>query len=38
MLALIEAGGFRILDSQSAYLPKTPRFAGYNTWGSARPQ
>ncbi len=38
MLALIEAGGFRILDSRSAYLPKTPRFAGYNTWGSARPQ
>ena len=38
MLPLIEAGGFRIEEAQSAYLPGTPRFAAYNSWGIARPQ
>lgn len=38
MLPLIEAAGFRIDDSHSAYLPRTPRFAGYNSWGSASPR
>lgn len=33
---LIQAAGFRFDDVQSVYLPRTPRFAGYNTWGSAR--
>jgi ubiquinone/menaquinone biosynthesis C-methylase UbiE len=34
---LIEAAGFRLDPVQSAYLPKTPHFAGYNTWGIAHP-
>ena len=34
--ALIEAAGFRIDDLQTMYLPSTPRFAGFNYWGSAR--
>ena len=32
---LIREGGFKIADLQSAYLPKTPRFAGFNYWGVA---
>jgi SAM-dependent methyltransferase len=36
MAPLIAAGGFRFDELQQAYLPKTPRFAGYNTWGCAR--
>ena len=34
---LIQSAGFRLDDVRSGYLPRTPRFAGYNTWGSARP-
>lgn len=37
MAPLIESAGFRFDDLQSRYLPHTPRFAGYNTWGSALP-
>lgn len=37
-LPLIEGAGFRVEDVRSAYLPKTPRFAGYNTWGAASPR
>jgi ubiquinone/menaquinone biosynthesis C-methylase UbiE len=37
MAPLIESVGFRFDDLQSRYLPRTPRFAGYNTWGSALP-
>ena len=33
---LIGSAGFRFDELQRAYLPKTPRFAGYNTWGCAR--
>ena len=33
--ALIAEGGFRIEDMQTMYLPGTPRFAGFNYWGSA---
>jgi ubiquinone/menaquinone biosynthesis C-methylase UbiE len=33
---LIASAGFRFDEVQSRYLPKTPRFAGYNTWGCAR--
>ena len=33
---LLRAGGFDIVDMESMYLPGTPRFAGYNLWGSAR--
>lgn len=35
MLPLIESAGFRFDTVQSRYLPGTPRFAGYNTWGVA---
>ncbi len=34
--ALVEAGGFAIDACETMYLPSTPRFAGYNVWGSAR--
>lgn len=33
---LIRSAGFRLDSVHNAYLPGTPRFAGYNTWGSAR--
>lgn len=32
---LIVQGGFRITDLETMYLPSTPRFAGFNYWGSA---
>ncbi|MBV9989981.1 MAG: class I SAM-dependent methyltransferase [Alphaproteobacteria bacterium] len=32
---LIDQGGFRIEDIETMYLPGTPRFAGFNYWGSA---
>ena len=35
--ALIEDAGFRIEALDSMYLPRTPRFAGFNFWGCARP-
>jgi SAM-dependent methyltransferase len=35
--ALVQAGGFEIADMECMYLPSTPRFAGYNYWGEARP-
>lgn len=34
--ALIAQGGFAIDSSEAMYLPSTPRFAGYNVWGSAK--
>jgi len=34
---VIQSAGFEFAVVQSAYLPRTPRFAGYNTWGNARP-
>lgn len=34
--ALIEAGGFEIEKLETMYLPSTPRFAGFNYWGSAK--
>ncbi|MFK7831106.1 MAG: class I SAM-dependent methyltransferase [Congregibacter sp.] len=33
--ALLAAGGFAVADMQTMYLPSTPRFAGFNYWGSA---
>jgi ubiquinone/menaquinone biosynthesis C-methylase UbiE len=33
--ALIGAAGFSIDSLNSTYLPRTPRFAGFNYWGSA---
>ena len=35
--AMIEAAGWKIDTAARMYLPGTPRFAGYNVWGSARP-
>jgi ubiquinone/menaquinone biosynthesis C-methylase UbiE len=32
---LIEEAGFHIADMDVMYLPGTPRFAGFNYWGSA---
>ncbi len=34
----LEAAGFGIDNLESMYLPSTPRFAGFNYWGSARPR
>ncbi len=36
--ALIEAAGFGTDNLQTMYLPGTPRFAGFNYRGSARPR
>jgi ubiquinone/menaquinone biosynthesis C-methylase UbiE len=33
----IEAAGFRIDDLDSMYVPKTPKIAAWNEWGSASP-
>jgi ubiquinone/menaquinone biosynthesis C-methylase UbiE len=33
---LLKVGGFDIVDMETSYLPGTPKFAGYNFWGSAR--
>ncbi|HAH08812.1 MAG TPA: SAM-dependent methyltransferase [Alphaproteobacteria bacterium] len=33
---LITGSGFRIDNLDSMYLPSTPRFAGYNYWGTAQ--
>ncbi|MDE2466092.1 MAG: class I SAM-dependent methyltransferase [Alphaproteobacteria bacterium] len=35
---LITACGFHISDMDTMYLPGTPRFAGFNYWGSAQPR
>ncbi|HTO40117.1 MAG TPA: class I SAM-dependent methyltransferase [Rhizomicrobium sp.] len=32
---LIQDSGFHIADMETMYLPGTPRFAGFNSWGSA---
>ena len=34
---IIENSGFDIEQIDTMYLPNTPRFAGYNYWGYARP-
>lgn len=33
--ALLHSGGFALAQMDTAYLPGTPRFAGYNYWGGA---
>jgi ubiquinone/menaquinone biosynthesis C-methylase UbiE len=33
--SLIQNGGFRVENMETMYLPGTPRFAGYNYWGTA---
>ena len=34
---LIETSGFKIEKLDTMYLPSTPKFAGYNYWGYAKP-
>jgi SAM-dependent methyltransferase len=33
----IQAAGFRLEQVDTMYVPRTPRFAGWNEWGAARP-
>ena len=33
----IAASGFRLETVETMYVPRTPRFAGWNEWGSAAP-
>jgi ubiquinone/menaquinone biosynthesis C-methylase UbiE len=33
---LLSQGGFLVADMETRYIPSTPRFAGFNYWGSAR--
>jgi SAM-dependent methyltransferase len=35
--AILDGGGFEVDSLEEMYLPGTPRFAGYNFWGSAHP-
>jgi ubiquinone/menaquinone biosynthesis C-methylase UbiE len=37
MQPLIRSAGFRFEEVHSAYLPHTPRFVGFATWGAACP-
>jgi hypothetical protein len=34
---IIDSNGFRLDDVDQMYLPGTPRLAGFNVWGTARP-
>ena len=33
---LISSSGFKISNMEEMYLPSTPKFAGYNYWGTAK--
>jgi len=33
---VLKASGYAIENMEQMYLPKTPRFAGFNVWGAAR--
>jgi SAM-dependent methyltransferase len=35
--ALVRAAGFNVEQLETMYLPKSPKWAGFNYWGSARP-
>jgi len=35
---LIKSSGFKIEEMDEMYLPKTPKIAGYNYWGYAKPK
>jgi SAM-dependent methyltransferase len=35
--ALVAGAGFRIERLETGYLPRTPKWSGFNTWGEARP-
>ena len=30
-----QAAGFQVLDRETMYVPKTPKFAAWNEWGAA---
>jgi len=32
---LIKKSGFRVVEIEEMYIPKTPKIAGYNYWGYA---
>lgn len=34
---LIRTAGFAVDELETMYLPRTPKWAGYNYWGAARP-
>lgn len=34
---ILSAGGFAVNTMDEMYLPNTPRFTGYNFWGTAKP-
>jgi SAM-dependent methyltransferase len=34
---LLQQGGFAVKEMDTIYLPGTPRFAGFNFWGTAHP-
>lgn len=36
-VGLLKAGGFEMDRVDSMYLPRSPKFAGFVTWGSAKP-
>jgi ubiquinone/menaquinone biosynthesis C-methylase UbiE len=36
-VSLLHEGGFTTEDTETMYLPNTPKIAGYVSWGSARP-
>ncbi|MBI1401296.1 MAG: methyltransferase domain-containing protein [Hyphomonas sp.] len=36
-VSLLHQGGFTTEDTETMYLPNTPKIAGYVSWGSARP-
>jgi SAM-dependent methyltransferase len=36
--ALVAGGGFEIETLETMYLPGTPRWAGFNYWGAAKPR
>ncbi len=36
-MSLLHQGGFRSEDTETMYLPNSPKIAGFVSWGSARP-
>jgi len=36
--SLLTEGGFKVTQMDSMYLPSTPKFAGFNYWGTAQAQ
>jgi ubiquinone/menaquinone biosynthesis C-methylase UbiE len=38
IIEIIDGNGFQLDKVDQMYLPGTPRVAGYNVWGTARPE